>query len=91
MTIGSQKSHLKELNMRVLGAVLAVLVLSSCTSKLEKEYMGGCRSTGTPKKICSCIFDKMAEQLKAAEKNRALLGSSAFSIAQAEAIKSCVK
>jgi hypothetical protein len=45
---------------------MTALLVSGCgdseINKLRSEYIAGCKSSGTPKDICSCAFDKTEEK-----------------------------
>lgn len=41
----------------VLGSF--VFLLAGCTSKSERDYIGGCVANGGPKEVCSCTYDKL--------------------------------
>lgn len=38
---------------------LAVVLLSGCASKSERDYMTGCVSSGASKDVCSCTYDSL--------------------------------
>lgn len=55
-----------KLSLLFMTAFSIVLLLSGCgdseIEKLRSEYIAGCKSSGTPKDICSCSFDKTEEK-----------------------------
>lgn len=59
------------------GMSLLILLMSGCTSRVEREFMEGCVSPGVPKDVCSCTYDKIEERyseekLERMEKYRAI-------------------
>lgn len=66
-------------------------LLVGCTSKLESDFINGCKSTGGSSAYCSCTYEKMEDRLKAAEKNPNLMFGSEFKNAYAKAIEACVR
>lgn len=64
--------------------------LAGCKRQIEKEFVSGCRSAGTPSGICSCIYDKLEDRLEAAKKDQSILKSEDFQKAYFESIKACV-
>jgi hypothetical protein len=40
-------------------ASMVLFVLTGCTSKSERDYISGCRSSGASKEVCSCTYDKL--------------------------------
>jgi hypothetical protein len=75
---------------KMLMIALTGALLAGCTSKLESEFMGGCRSTGGSDSSCSCIYKKLEVPLKAADKNPNLLLSTEFKSAYTKAIQACI-
>jgi hypothetical protein len=45
-------------------AILAVVGMccSACSSKVERDFISGCRQGGAPKSICECTFKKLKEK-----------------------------
>lgn len=44
-------------------AGLLILGCSSKESKLKDQFIEGCRSSGAPKAVCTCTYDKMINEM----------------------------
>ena len=63
--------------------VLGLLVLAGCSddkSKLRGQFLSGCVQGGSPKLVCTCVYDKLektysTEQLKQIQAGRSPLVS----------------
>lgn len=74
---------------RMLTVALGAWLLAGCSSKVEREFIAGCQSSGAAKSFCSCTYDELEDKLEAAEKNPNLLFSNTFKEAYAKAIQAC--
>lgn len=50
------------MRLRILIPSVALVLLVGCTSKMERDYITGCVSSGAPKEKCSCAYDKLEDQ-----------------------------
>jgi hypothetical protein len=55
---------------RTAAAVLVALLAASCSTgpdgysdKVEKDFVGGCTSSGATKKVCRCVYDHLVEDV----------------------------
>lgn len=46
---------------RIITLLLCLSFLAACSSKAEREFSKGCRSSGESNSVCSCVFDKLKE------------------------------
>lgn len=40
----------------IMGCSLMIL---GCASKAEREFLGGCQSTGMERSVCKCVYKKL--------------------------------
>lgn len=48
----------------IVAGILAVLVLSACTSEYRKarsQFVSGCRESGPSSSVCNCVFDTLED------------------------------
>ena len=39
--------------------ISCVLLSVGCASKTEREFLGGCQSTGMERSVCKCVYQKL--------------------------------
>lgn len=55
--------------MKLLAGIFIVSLLAGCSqeSRVRGQFLSSCTSTGMPKSVCSCMFDKITESYSVKE------------------------
>jgi hypothetical protein len=56
--------------LRAVAAVICALLLAGCSDgpsgydgKVERDFIGGCRSGGASTPVCQCVFDRIVDDM----------------------------
>ena len=51
--------------MKIPASILIIscaLLSMGCASKTEREFLGGCQSTGMDRSVCKCVYKKLEDK-----------------------------